>query len=144
MFNSIDFSLPPKPSALPPLCPLHRKSCRRACWVGPTYTGIGHMHLLIRCPIFLQSSQWRRAVCEDRYSIPKKCQNAVLLPFTSLAGGGLWGKRHNNFSVKVVSTFYGKAPSMTTLEVDLYRKLTRGVLGKAHAFDNGRAKITSR
>jgi len=31
MFNSIDFSLPPKPSALPPLCPLHRKSCRRSC-----------------------------------------------------------------------------------------------------------------
>ena len=29
MFNSIDFSLPPKPSALPPLCPLHRKSCHR-------------------------------------------------------------------------------------------------------------------
>ena len=33
MFNSINFSLPPKPSGLPPLCPppLHRKSCHRPC-----------------------------------------------------------------------------------------------------------------
>ena len=32
MFNSVDFSLPPKPSALPPhFAPLHRKSCHRPC-----------------------------------------------------------------------------------------------------------------
>ena len=38
MFNSIDFSLPPKPSALPPLCPYIENPAAAHDW-GPKNLG---------------------------------------------------------------------------------------------------------